>query len=115
MQSRVVCPSVRLDNARLKVSTNRSTWPLDCGMYGAVHMCRIPLEEQNRANSDDTNCLPLSVTSTNGTPWCEKMVFNASITLSDVILSRRHISGHFEKESTRRRYMRPSKGPAKSA
>lgn len=91
------------------VSTKRSAFPFDCGLYGEIRKCWISFFLQNVAN-----CIPLSETMVVGTlnraNNSSKNVMTATVVGERIML----ISGHMEKASITTSKCRPLTGPAKS-
>ena len=55
------------------------------GLYGELVICLIPLLVTNLLNSSDTNCGPLSLTISLGSPNLAEIVLSISIVVDDVV------------------------------
>ena len=66
------------------------------------------------ANSWETNCSPLLVTTCSGTPYAANSCLSSSMVLVEVVLAISITSSHFECASVTSRNILFRKGPAKS-
>ena len=73
--ARLVNGTASLSSSRRKLPWNRSIFPVVVGVRGWVSRCLIPLSRQIRSNSTSpplpnrsVNCLPLSLSTSPGTP-----------------------------------------------
>lgn len=96
----------------LKVLTNRSASPFDCGWKGAVVMCSTPFALQKFENSWDVNCGPLSETSTSGNPSIQKIDVRVRMVLADVVEDIGTTNGNLLYASTTISHLVFQNGPA---
>jgi hypothetical protein len=80
-------------SSRCRVWWNRSTFPVVVGVRGLVLRATMPFSRQIRSNITSTgrgcwnrpvNCLPLSVSTSSGTPYSSKASTNAAQTARPV-------------------------------
>jgi hypothetical protein len=74
----------------------RSTTPWDCGWYTEAKASLVPMEKQKSLKSWLSNCLPLSIVSSNGTPkrqtmFCQKNFCAVFYVIVDTALASIHL------------------------
>src|SRR5688572_15281556 len=103
--NRPTCPFYRRGASSLTavkiLPLARSTTMLDCGWYTEAKSSLVPMEKQKSLKSWQSNCLPLSTVSSDGTPkrqtiFCQKNLW----AVFDVIVDTTLASIHLVKYST---------------